>query len=102
MAGQRTRILGWCDPSAYCRKYGMTRGDLDNAGRDAERRGGAAMDRQPRTLLKPPGRRSTPAHTRPTHPAQCAYKTGRAILAKSPNRLDGPVRRLVIEATYSL
>ena len=41
MAGQRARIFGWCEPSAYCRKHGMTRDDLDNAGRDAERRGGS-------------------------------------------------------------
>jgi hypothetical protein len=24
MAGQRTRIFGWCEPSAYCRKHDGT------------------------------------------------------------------------------
>jgi hypothetical protein len=35
-------------------------------------------------------------------PARCHIKPARAILDKSHNCLDGPVRRLMIEATYSL
>jgi hypothetical protein len=63
---------------------------------------GVATDREPRTLLKPLGRRSTPTRTGPTHPAQCAYKIGRAVFDESHNRQTSSTRRLVFEVTYSL
>jgi hypothetical protein len=42
------------------------------------------------------------AHTALAHPAQWAYKTGRAIFDKSHNHLASSARRLVIEAAYSV
>jgi hypothetical protein len=53
--------------------------------------------------LGPASAAAAPArHTVPTHPAQCAYKTGRGVLSKSHISPGNLTRRLRIEVTYSL